>query len=243
MVKYQGSKRRYVGSISRALMDLGGDYYALPFWECCCGSAEVSHYLGKLTNLVDVGPWGMYWRAVLEHRDELINEQLKILPDDYERWVRNAVHSPIPKGAAKFAITFLALQREAFNGKPIELSGNYWRTPGLGKQFSYDKWIRALKRSLEIKIRSVFIRDLNSFKIHGPSNIYLDPDYKATTGYSTRTLDVRGFVQRHAHCNILVSHHTKIRDIEWDKVIDISQPGRKQFAKDTTEYLHIRKKR
>lgn len=240
MVKYQGSKKRYVGAIQRTLMSLGNDYWHLPFWECCCGSGEVSHYVGKFTNMVDMGPWGHFWRAVHLHSSDLIAVANRIGPDEYEDWVRTAAEIPIPKDPAEFAVTFLALQREAFNGKPIQMGGGVWRTPGFGRKFSHSQWMGGVRRARNLRIASVHTDNLNHFRIDQPANIYLDPDYEGTTGYG-RGVDVDSFGRRHSHCNLIVSHHTKLPG-KWKEVIDISQPGRKNFAKDTSEYLHVRRR-
>lgn len=240
MVKYQGSKQRYAGDIHRELQNLSKDYYSLPFWECCCGSAVVSEYINKPTNLVDSGEWGRFWSTIYEHRDKVPIAALAINKDDYKDWVKYAAEAPIPKDPITRAMTFLALQREAFNGKPVSASGTHWVTPGLGTVFSYQKWRGALHRATNLRINSVYHTDLNYFTVPKPANIYLDPDYENTTGYSN-TLYLSDFIRRHKHCNLIISHHTKLPQ-EFDKVVDVSQGFRSTHAPDPSEYLHIKRR-
>lgn len=242
MVKYQGSKQRYAGSIARVLLGLGPDWHRFPFWECCCGSAEVSFYISKYSNLVDRGPWGRFWDIMQHHKFDVLEEAKETITENtYEHWVKHAVNSPMPRHVEEWAYTFLALQREAFNGKPINTLAGYWKSPGLGKVFSFKKWMEGLERATKVRIESVHVVDVNQLNISGNANVYLDPDYEDTVGYEGRVVDVRSFIHRHPHCNIVVSHHTKLPGT-WDKIVEITQSGRENFAKDNTEYLHIKRR-
>jgi len=241
MITYQGSKQRYAADIQRALQSFGTDYWNLPFVEGCCGSAAVSAYIGKPVTLIDMGPWGRFWEAVKEFSLDIAGGPVNRLLD-YEGWVRYAVEVPVPVSPIEFAYTFLALQREAFRGKPVGIMGNQWVHPGFRDSFSEKKWRAGLLETRRVKIVEASRDNLNH-KTLNISNIYIDPDYENTTGYNDRTLDIKSFVRRHTHCNLIVSHHTEIPDVEWDEVRIITQKGRQNSAKDNSERLHIKRRK
>lgn len=227
-------------------MMFGEDYHTLPFYDCCCGSGEVAHYIGKPAHMVDIGPWGHFWQALTRTTKTAVLEKAnEIGAAWYESWVRTIAVQRIPINDAEFVIVFLALQREAFNGKPIQFDGRQWKLPGFGRTFSWKQWLISVNRALEVRINSVLVTDVNTLQIERPANVYLDPDYEDTVGYHGRTVDVTSFVRRHPHCNIVVSHHTSLLGtVSWDAIKDISQNRnkRKNFAKDTSELLHIKKR-
>lgn len=246
MIKYQGSKSKYEGAIYR-VMSSYRDFNCLPLVEGCCGSAVLSYYTKKEVSLIDKGPWGEFWARVVRCNAEDIAAYLDIVrPESYKPWFKTIVHKSVPNNDATFIATFLALQREAFSGKAVEIRGwknrREWAMPGYDRSPSYKKWCEAINKVLKFKpkIKQATQDDLNHKTIEEPSNIYIDPDYTGTTGYSLRSLDVKSFVYRHPHCNIFVSHNTYIPGIEWSSHRDITVHGNGQFKTNDNELLHVK---
>lgn len=245
MIKYQGSKQRYLGAIKRTLLGLPR-YHHLPFAEICCGTAVVSAYLCKKTTLADWGPWGAYWSAIKRVDKEQLLKELKDLDVhdryDYAAWIKHILYQPVPQDDTSFILSFLALQREAFNGKPINISGGHWRTPGLGKIISSKPFYSGITRSLDLKpyIQDVIVSNASYIKFDDPHIIYIDPDYEGTTGYSDYRFDVEKFVSNNTNSHIVVSHDKPIEGVKWDDIVDISIGWRGPYTKSDAELLHIK---
>lgn len=236
-VKYQGSKQRYATKIAAQLYKFGADWYSLPFYECCCGSAAVSLFTGRYVTLIDMGPWGVFWDNFQDNKEDCLKFLLSLEPT-YKQWIRKAAVSPIPLNSVEYAVTFLALQREAFNGKPVEQGSGYWRYPGFGQRVSFNKVKEAMEHAFRVRIKNVLRSNINYFTIPEEANVYMDPDYGDTTGYGDRQVYVESFVRRHRHCNLVISYHEELSG-DWDKIVDITQIGRRN---NTRELLHIRRK-
>jgi site-specific DNA-adenine methylase len=241
MVKYQGSKAKYAHRIEQVILR-AGERFDLPLWDVCCGSGEFTAHVGR-THMVDNGPWGFFWSVIHKHREEFKDHlsEWDATITEYDLWVRSLEGARVPNDPLEWALQFLALQRESFNGKPIEVLGCTWRTPGLGKTTSRRKFLAAGFRACEVLMNNVHEMDANNLTVETPANIYIDPDYEGTTGYSTRQINIPAFLRRHRHCNVFVSHHKVIPQQCWNHIEEITISGnvRRNFANDTTELVHV----
>lgn len=249
MIKYQGSKSRYVGLISGVIRRYG-ELYTLPFWDCCCGTGVVAEYIPrKQVNMADCGPWGMFWKYVCESDAqfrykfyETAAEFVSMYPETYRQWVLKIADRPVPKDPVDYCIAFLAIQREAFNGKPIHIGADSWNHPGFGATWNPAQLANSMYRVLQLypRIQQVVTENLNNYVIKEPSNIYLDPDYEGTTGYGSRSLRVWQFISNHPHCNLFISHHTKLKG-RWNAIDDITTHDKKRtWTRSDREFLHVR---
>ena len=108
-----------------------------------------------------------------------------------------------------WAITFLALQREAFNGKPVTAFNNSWKHPGFGTQFSHAAWTKAIDQALTLNIKAAYKEDVNRFHAK-PGIIYMDPDYEGTQGYDGRAVDVDQVLANNPESYFFVSYDRKL---------------------------------
>jgi hypothetical protein len=217
---------------------LGTEYYRVKLTEACCGTAAVSRYLGKSSHLIDNGPWGRLWTIVKNHKPGITELwPLMCSENTYELWVRQAIHRPPPRDPAEWALTFLALQREAFNGKPVECGGE-WRHPGLGRRFSYNKWVKSVHDALRTKIRAVNQADINTVEIPPRELIYCDPDYEGTTGYGGRSVNLERFIAKNRKSFLFVSYDKEIPG-DWTEVRVITHGRRTGYTRSARELLHI----
>lgn len=240
-VKYQGNKNRYASRIEKEIhQTTGKDFYTLPFYEFCCGSAAVSRQLSpNPTTLIDLGPWGKFWNIVSLWGKQVKNEAEEITASMYETWVRRMALRAPPSDPLDWAITFLALQREAFNGKPVSYNKVSWKHPGFGTQFSYTAWTKAVDQALSLNIRAAHKGDVNNFHAK-PGIIYMDPDYEGTQGYDGRSVNIEQVLLNNPESYFFVSYDRKL-DGPWQQIKDISDGTRTAYTRSAKEYLHIRR--
>lgn len=241
-VNYQGNKGKYAGAIySFIRSNVGRDFFSMPLWEACCGTASVSFHIPKRTNLIDLGPWGKYWSII--HRSTL-NDFLPILTDIpeelYEPWVRSVKCKVEPKDPVEWAAAFLALQRESFSGKPVSTDGGCWKHPGWNSGFSHKSWDSGIRKSFELSIDSVHNKDVNAVNIPEGSIVYIDPDYADTSGYGGRVVDLKKFVRRNNKSHIFISYDRDLSESYFPDCIhkDITNGRRSTFSKSIRECIH-----
>ena len=247
MVRYQGNKSKYGSKIVNHIRGLCGLDSTL--WDLCCGSGEISAAWARKVNMIDLGPWGKYWRIIYELKKSGLKMPEVTLQSDvaYESFVRRSLIKAAPLNDVQWALTFLGLQREAFSGKAVDVVAGHWKHPGFSQSFNLEKYRRAWERSWGIDIQFAQQKDINDLTFTLKEVVYIDPDYKDTTGYgqsgSKRTVDVRKFIERNKHCDIFVSHHYRIEDVAWCTLFDVSVEGTGREArgssKDETELLHF----
>lgn len=240
MVKYQGSKRKYAGNICNIIRGIVGTEALLG--DYCCGSGEISHYWSRPTVMVDSGPWGLFWHFVsVGHFNRKLIDFLD--EDDYEMSCFKFVQRRVPEDPRLFCLYFLALQREAFQGKPVDVIGKQWKHPGWDGKFSLKAFERSWKRAMTMKPVRVYYENVNKLKLDLPA-IYVDPDYPGVTGYNGRTVKVLDVCKNHPNAHIFVSSHTEIPGPPWDKTFNVSidDSGREARGSsvDDSEYLFYR---
>jgi len=247
MVKYQGSKASYCGNIAKIINSIEPH---LDFIDGCCGSGVMTEQMGKSTTMIDKGAWGRFWYNMYLLRDNAValakaNWFLYqyIGSINYNKWLREAVHSTVTNQPHEFVITFLALQRESFNGVPIAVGPILWKTSGQGITFSFDKvaegWTRA--KRVALLIDCVINDDINNYISSVPTNFYIDPDYQDTAGYY-HSADINKIISNNKHCNIFVSHSNKLPG-EWDEIHDITREiTRRPRTHSVKELLHIKRR-
>lgn len=243
MVKYQGNKSKYAGKIVGHIRNICGQGIRLA--DFCCGSGEISSYWAKPTVMIDKGPWGTFWQAIKMFRPTAKDGDIFYDDEAYESFCRRSLARKAPSDPVEFAITFLALQREAFQGKPVGCFGGLWKFPGFDGKFSRMAFLTAWRRACELRPLQVIVGDVNHAMVEADA-IYVDPDYEGTTGYNGLRVKLGNILHNYPRAHIFVSHHRKFdKDYEWDDVFDVTvaNSGRldRGSSLDDTELLFYRK--
>lgn len=203
---YQGGKARLAKPIVDYLMTGGRGLYA----DLCCGSGAISVELVRrgvspsAISMLDSGPWGLFWRDVGAGKfpvDDL-RDLVRGAPEreKIQAWVQELVDSPVPE---RPSAVFVLIQAAALGGKPVWAERGRWRTSGLrgywtptetsSRRYPVNPMMpmpeTVLKRTETLCERMLGIiglhADIRSFDFPPGNNIYIDPPYEGTTGYTT----------------------------------------------------------
>lgn len=250
MIAYQGSKSSYSGEIARIINSIEPN---LPFIDGCCGSGVMTEQLSKRTIMIDAGAWGKFWHTLYTLYSEsptqlsLARSRAVEVKKFYTPWVHNLAQQPIPAttdpgGSAEFILAFLALQREAFRGKPIGLGPTMWKHPGFRDAFSHEKFIDGLQRAIRTirHVDHVVHGDISAFNTKYPYNFYIDPDYDKTVGYY-HSVEVARVMMNNQQCNFFVSHHTPLPGT-WDSITEITGSSSREHSKSVVELVHVKRR-
>lgn len=251
MVSYQGNKGEYSTRICNIIRERGNK--ELELWDVCCGSGQISAFWPKPNHMVDIGPWGRFWKTI--HGDPLILPTImQVIKGKTHAELGQLMHmakmQPVPESGYLYAMHFIILQTFAFNGKPVQTHGSTWKHPGFPTSWTMTKIWKELERIERTKIKSAHHMDANLLTVSEPAKVYIDPDYKGTQGYGhsesarggrvNHSISVHDFVSRHPHCELFVSHHENIEGVEWTEVLDITIPTARRI-KQSKELLHYKR--
>lgn len=206
-VTYQGGKGRLAAQIVKAVgLPIAGRFYDL-----CCGSGAVAVEAvsagqdPKLVTMVDLSPWGLFWKAIGEGSFDLgtFERLCMTLPAD-PRGIKGFLETLYQKPATGDLVVyeFILLQAGALGGKAIWIKDGRWRNGTFR-----DYWLPTATSSrrshvnpmmpmpatimervavLAERMRGVegIYADLNSFvPRERDGRAYIDPPYAGTTAY------------------------------------------------------------
>jgi site-specific DNA-adenine methylase len=224
---YQGGKQRVAAQIVDKLLKTASDANA-KFYDLCCGSGAVSIELinrgvdASRIYMLDISSWGKFWKAVGSGTFDMAVFQkfLSNLPSDKRKmklYMSELAALPVHNEAELYPI----LQACSFGGKQIWRNGNHWantcfrdyweptatsvrRSPANPMQPSPSELNRRVEAIVD-RMRGVVCQQadittvLNS-PISRNSVVYVDPPYKASTGYAFK-FDLSQFIERFKKLN------------------------------------------
>jgi hypothetical protein len=205
-VSYQGGKTRIASAIVDHLLPIDGNLYDL-----CCGCGAISiEAVNKGVPvdrivMVDVGPWGMFWKAIGDGSFDVarFEEQVAAVPADppaIPGYMKALFSRPCGNDAP---YVFPLLQAATFGGAQVWIENGMWGKGGGWRSF----WsptatsnrrsvvnpmmpmpVTLLKRVKELAVGMRGVRvihgDVRKLTLNGAKDtIYIDPPYTGTTGY------------------------------------------------------------
>lgn len=225
MSSYQGSKRQYATQIINLIRRECPRYQQLPFYDLCCGAGYISSAWPFRNYMVDIGSWGKFWELYCQNRNEVDCYFADMIPrlenSNVAEYCKRLIQSAVPDDYT-FCFDFLILQANMFQGKPIKDEVR-WRTPGFEPTITLQKMLNLWTRIKRTLIRDAYQLDVNTMNIKEEAIIYMDPDYKNTTGYWGDTVRVQDFVNRHRHCHIFVSEAQDISGVPWTRIEKLNE--------------------
>lgn len=190
LLPYQGSKWRFRHDLEECALALG--------------------FEGPPSRVVltDPGPWGKAIGVVLdaEARQLLLGVLHEFSQHDPQHLYGRLNGNKASQDPILFAAEFLFLQRLAFSGKAVGVKNGVWSSPGFNKTSAYG--VPASSTFGEVKpMLASLIRTLEGYDLHeveieehqslaqlpkalsGPTLVYLDPPYRASTRYPGGEMD------------------------------------------------------
>lgn len=221
---YQGGKQRLAGQLFDCMSDWCNIDSNTTFYDLCCGSGAVTvegvQNRGiKPANvyMYDVSPWGAFYQSIGDATFDLnvFRRYINSVPEN-KALIQEFMQDLWKTGAAEDEVyKFILLQAAAFGSKPILSEGgvfkptsfrSYWlpkegcnrKSPVNPMHPSADTiYERVVELSKCLKGVHAYREDVRNVLHRGikpNSVIYIDPPYKATTGYGN-TVDVDVFIR------------------------------------------------
>lgn len=212
---YQGGKQRIAGQI----LDIIKPKLGTKFFDLCCGSGAISvelvnrGYQPKDIHMVDIGPWGIFWKMVGDGTFEIekFQKYCDLIPKRIE--LIQGFLQELSKTPADIdtAYVFLLLQSGSFGGKAIWIKDNKWvncsfrnywlPTPTSSRRSPVNPMMpmphTLLERTREVCHMMLGVKgehnDIFNISIPSDSIVYVDPPYKDTTFYSDEP-DIEKFI-------------------------------------------------
>ena len=219
-VSYQGGKAR----LAKQIVDILDYKKGGTFCDLCCGSGAISLELVSRgvdpheIIMIDCSPWGAVWEAVgrgafcLEQFSKIISSVPRD-PADIKQWVKAQCSGSSPESET-VPYWFLIFQSASFGGKPIYIGEDgSWKTAGWR-----DYWLPTATSNRRSPVNPMM--PMPSTLLHRMESIceamkgvrgrhcrvedtvivenalvYIDPPYRALTGYGG-DLDAVAFAQR-----------------------------------------------
>lgn len=205
-VTYQGGK----GRLAAQIVEHMAVSREAVFYDFCCGSGAVSLELVARGHdpaniyMVDLGPWGMFWKAVGDGTFDLgrFRRVLDAIPTDPREIKQHVERMFLEEIDSDYLYKFLILQATAIGGAPVWIAGHRWRRSSGFR----DYWLPTATSSRRSPVNpmmpmpdTIYTRmaeivprmrgvmglhaDANWSSVPAGSHVYIDPQYAGTTSY------------------------------------------------------------